>query len=320
MTAVPGGFTAAEELDAHLAMMRWFEDRRLEGRELVPFAELDRGFHWHGHTIKLIARSQGIWKPAGFEAALTFKTAAPRSGRPAPYEDRVGEDGILRYKMAPTRDKEWSNRAMMIAAERRYPLAWLVGTKPADTLFYYARFPAYIKDVDPRSREFLIFIGDTADSTTSLDVTTPVPIEKRYASRWTKARLHQHDFREQVISAYDISCAVCDLPHAQLIEGAHITPDSDASGAPEVSNGIALCRVHHTAYDRNLLGIDDQLRVHIADRAVMREMTTHRPALSPFEGRRLMHIPSRRILQPDDARLHARFHEFEESEERFASR
>ena len=38
-------------------------------------------------------------------------------------------------------------------------------------------------------------------------------------------------------------------------EAAHITPDSEPDGEPVVSNGIALCKLHHAAFDRNILGI-----------------------------------------------------------------
>ncbi|HNW35282.1 MAG TPA: HNH endonuclease, partial [Candidatus Ozemobacteraceae bacterium] len=34
-----------------------------------------------------------------------------------------------------------------------------------------------------------------------------------------------------------------------------ILPDDDERGAPEVSNGLCLCRLHHGAFDTDLLGI-----------------------------------------------------------------
>ncbi|WP_235931674.1 MULTISPECIES: HNH endonuclease [Actinomyces] len=306
-------FSPDEELDAHLAMMAWFDARRHEGRELTTFRDLEVGFLWHGHRISLIARNQGIWKPAAFAAALTFKTTAPKEGREAPYEDRIDEDGTLRYKMAATRDKEWTNRAMMLAAERGYPLAWLVGTKPANTLYYYARFPAFITGVDLENREFLITIGGDPDQPVDLsDIRKRAAegIERKYVSRWTKQRLHQQRFRENVLSAYDMSCAVCDMPHAQLIEAAHIVADADDAGIPVVANGLALCRVHHTAYDKHLLGIDESRRIHVAERARRLEEVTGRSALAPFDGGRLTHVPERRALQPDGQRLRRHFDRF----------
>ena len=225
-------FTPDEELDAHLATMQWFEAQRADGHELFTHQELMRGFMWHGHRLPLVHQTQGIWKPAGFASPLTFKTAAPKSGKEAPYTDRIDDDGLLRYKFADSPGKQWTNEAMIEAARRNYPLAWLVGVKPTDSLlYYYVRFPTFIERIDRESSEFIIAIEEARSAV--IENADPPLIERRYASRWTRARVHQHDFREHVISAYEISCAVCDLPHAQLLEAAHIIPDAEESAHPK---------------------------------------------------------------------------------------
>ena len=133
-------FTPAEERDAHFAAMQWFEAQQMSGHELLTHKELMEGFSWHGHRFRLTHQSQGIWKPQPFAAALTFKTAAPTPGKEAPYADRIDDSGLLRYKFSET--KKWANDAMKVAAQRRYPLARLVGIKSTpSTLFYNARFP-----------------------------------------------------------------------------------------------------------------------------------------------------------------------------------
>lgn len=305
-------YTPEEERDAHFAAMQWFESQRVAGRELLTNKELEKGFMWHGHRLQLTHRMQGIWKPAGFSSALTFKTAATEAGKAAPYDGRIDESGFLRYKFASSSSKQWSNKAMFVAAERGYPLAWLVGVKPtSNTLYYYARFPAFIENIDHHLSEFVISIRDTlteADAELTSDATPQ--IERKYVSRWTRARIHQHDFREHVISAYDISCAVCDLPHAQLLEAAHIIPDVEESGAPEISNGLALCRVHHTAYDRSLIGIDATHRIHVAERAKKLETDRKHTSLTAFDGKFLTHIPKSPNLRPDEVRIGNRFDRF----------
>lgn len=300
-------FTPAEERDAHFAAMQWFEAQQMSGHELLTHKELMEGFSWHGHRFRLTHQSQGIWKPQPFAAALTFKTAAPTPGKEAPYADRIDDSGLLRYKFSET--KKWANDAMKVAAQRRYPLAWLVGIKSTpSTLFYYARFPAYIVDIDNRNTEFIIAINETTPS--SSDHKDSGKIEKKYVSRWTKERIHQHDFREHVLSAYQISCAVCDLPHAQLLEASHIIADSKEAGVPEVSNGLALCRLHHTAYDRHLLGIDADRRIHVATRAKSIETARLQTGLLRFEGHSLTHVPVSKQMHPDGDRLAEHFDDF----------
>lgn len=307
-------YTAEEELDAHLAAMQWFESRRIAGHELFTHQDLMEGMMWHGHHLPLTHQTQGIWKPKGFSSALTFKTAARSPNKEAPYEDRIDADGLLRYKFAESANKQWTNKAMIAAAQLGYPLAWLVGVRPASILYYYARFPVYIERIDHRRQEFIISIHETVQEHTNDSNQEPPMIERKYVSRWTRARVHQHDFREHVISAYEISCAICDLPHAQLLEAAHIIPDSEDSGIPEVSNGLALCRTHHTAYDRNLIGIDPDHRIHVAERARKLEKDTRRISLTPFNRRALSHVPKNKKLHPDQGRLHSRFINFLEIE------
>jgi len=44
---------------------------------------------------------------------------------------------------------------------------------------------------------------------------------------------------------------------------AHILPDRDERGRPEVPNGLSLCKIHHGAYDTEILGVDPDFKVHI---------------------------------------------------------
>ena len=48
-----------------------------------------------------------------------------------------------------------------------------------------------------------------------------------------------------------------------LLDAAHITPDSALHGEPVVSNGMSLCRLHHAAFDRLLLGVHPSYVIHV---------------------------------------------------------
>jgi len=50
---------------------------------------------------------------------------------------------------------------------------------------------------------------------------------------------------------------------AELLEAAHILPDNHPKGEPWVCNGISLCKLHHAAYDAQILGIRPDLIVEI---------------------------------------------------------
>jgi putative restriction endonuclease len=63
-------------------------------------------------------------------------------------------------------------------------------------------------------------------------------LERRYALRAVKLRLHQASFREAVITAYNGRCALSGLPEPLLLDAAHIVADKDERfGQPVVPNG-----------------------------------------------------------------------------------
>jgi putative restriction endonuclease len=136
------------------------------------------------------------------------------------------------------------------------------------------------------------------------------PDVRAYATREARHRLHQQRFKLDVMRAYRHRCAICTLRERELVQAAHIVPDVELEGIAAVVNGLALCAIHHLAFDRNLLGIDPTGVVHIADR-LLREidgpmLTT---GLQGFHGAPIA-MPRRPEDRPDPARLEARFASF----------
>ncbi len=48
-----------------------------------------------------------------------------------------------------------------------------------------------------------------------------------------------------------------------LLDAAHIIEDSPLYGQPVIENGLAMCKIHHAAYDGAMLGIDPDGIVHV---------------------------------------------------------
>lgn len=75
-------------------------------------------------------------------------------------------------------------------------------------------------------------------------------------------------FREAVLEAYEFRCAVCGLdlrigPAHFCLEAAHIRWHQ-ADGPDEVSNGLALCVLHHKALDRGVIGVNEDRQVLVS--------------------------------------------------------
>jgi putative restriction endonuclease len=86
---------------------------------------------------------------------------------------------------------------------------------------------------------------------------------RAYITSQVRVRLHQHAFRERVIVAYQSQCALCRLRHIELLDAAHIIPDCEEEGEPLITNGIALCKLHHAAYDSFILSVSPDYVIHI---------------------------------------------------------
>jgi putative restriction endonuclease len=248
-------------------------------------------------------------------AALALVTTAPKVGRPAPYEDEFDEAaGRFTYRfrdpqgssVAAARQAEADNRALVAAHELSVPVIYFRGIAPGQ---YAIVAPAFVMSVDPARRLVELEAGlPVADMTDAGLVSDPDV--RRYATREAVFRLHQHRFRTAVLRAYSTRCAVCRLREATLLQAAHIIDDLDPRGVATIANGIALCAIHHLAYDRNLLGIDPRGVVHIARRLLNEhDGPMLRSGLQGFHGAAILQ-PRRPDERPDPERLELRFAAF----------
>lgn len=69
-------------------------------------------------------------------------------------------------------------------------------------------------------------------------------------------------FRPVVLQAFGFKCAVCSVD-LKLVDAAHIVPVSHPTSTDDVTNGLALCRLHHGAYDNALLGVQSDYSIVI---------------------------------------------------------
>ncbi len=276
------------------------------GFHLFTGAELRQGFRWQGTPVQLVGPQQGIWKPRGLEAALSIRTAFTPPGQPPPYDDALGADGCLRYKYRGQNPGHSDNRALRAALEHGLPLVWFWGVARA---LYEAIHPVWLIAEEEAGCQFVVAV-DEGQRSLALDHAV-TQAERRYAESLTRQRVHQPLFRAQVIQAYGQSCAVCRLKYVSLLDAAHILPDGHPRGDPIVQNGLALCKIHHAAFDANLIGVrPDTFTIEV--RRDVRDQTDGpmlRHGLQEMQGVGL-HLPSARGAMPDRSRLEERWEHF----------
>lgn len=271
----------------------------------IPRSALMDGVTVAGQRIPIWNYQKGIFKPAALGrngAALSVQTSAE-----SPYDDvHDMESGRIVYKYRGTDPGHPDNAALRQAMLQQRPLIYLVAVDPG---FYDAVLPVYVATEDPAEHQFTL----VADQLSALPMPSDplmTKVRREYATRAVLQRLHQQQFRRMVLLAYREQCCICRLRHVELLDAAHILPDRHPKGEPIVTNGLGLCKIHHSAYDANIIGIDPDTRVHVRD-DVLKErdgpMLQH--GLQEVAGYRLI-LPSNADLRPNRDFLAERFARF----------
>jgi putative restriction endonuclease len=96
-----------------------------------------------------------------------------------------------------------------------------------------------------------------------------------------------------------------------LLDAAHITPDREPDSYPVVSNGLALCKLHHAAFDRFFFAIRPDYTVEVRQ-SILGEVDGPMlvVGLQQIHGRSIL-LPSRPADLPDQERLARRYEEFQ---------
>jgi putative restriction endonuclease len=272
--------------------------------EDVPYAGgLARGFPFRGTRVPFLNRQKGIYRAAvqSGPAALAIQTSAN-----SPYDDEILADGF-RYAYRAGSIDQPDNRALRAAHDLQVPLIYFIGTMPGS---YKPVFPCFVTADDPVEGMVTVTPGVLRGP---LDEPVPVPIEdpleRRYAVRETRVRLHQRRFRGRIVPAYANQCAICRLKEQRLLDAAHIVGDVEEFGEPTVSNGVSLCAIHHRAFDQNLVGVSPDYVIHVSRRLRDDEDGPMLDVLKGFHQTPLF-VPSRASNRPDRDRLDARFTHF----------
>ncbi|MBX8686730.1 restriction endonuclease [Mycobacterium sp. 20091114027_K0903767] len=269
-----------------------------DDRGIVTRADLE-SISLGGDMYKVVDRNSGIWNPSAFMATLSVI-----SDPDGEYDDGDIGDSLYSYAYEKT-SVDGKNIKMRRALDLQLPIILL---RKVATSAFVPVFPVYVVHDDMPNRRFILALDESlrfVDDPLHLK-----PVERQYAERAVKARLHQPEFRGRILIAYQRRCTVCTLRHGKLLDAAHIVGDTKPHGLPIVQNGLSLCKIHHAAYDANLLGISPDYVVSI-NRELMEEIDGPmlRHGLQEMDGRPLA-LPPRRGDRPSKDLLAERFDEF----------
>lgn len=299
------------DLRVRLAAFAFLDEQRKLSPDLLERKTLQRGFELNGERVPLQA-PQGIFKPRICRFPLSITTVPVTEGQPRPYDDAFGADGLLRYRYRGIDPNHHDNLGLREAMRQRLPLIYFHGIVEGK---YEADYPVFVVGDSPESLTFTVSVDERRFASLGNVSDDPVEtdIRRRYVTRTVQHRLHQQEFRERVLEAYRRHCAICRLKREQLLEAAHIIADADERGAPVIPNGIALCKLHHGAFDAHLMTVRPDYRIEVR-RDVLEEsdgpMLIH--GLQGFHGQRI-DVPTRASLRPNPSLLETRYELFRRS-------
>jgi putative restriction endonuclease len=296
-----------------LVRMAAFEHVRSLGEthDHLTAKELKPGFLFDGERIPRVNPQRGICKPQQMRFLLSIKTVFPKPGGKVWYDDQrevhrqiFEGDETIDYAFMGQAPGAADNRWLREAFENQIPIVYFLGIAPGR---YQAILPAFISGWDGIALKARVAFGAPDQENLAPPESA---LERRYALRAVKQRLHQASFRHAVITAYNGRCSLSGLPEPLLLDAAHIVSDKhEKLGQPVVPNGIPLSKIHHAAFDAHLIGIDPDYRLHVSERLLGQNDGPMLEALKRLNGGEI-HLPGRDRDRPDRDRLALRFERF----------
>jgi hypothetical protein len=185
---------------------------------------------------------------------------------------------------------------------------WMLTEKGFDEALKISAIPAATKDLLPTKSYEVQKVVKKLLETPRPENYQPFDTNKRIIKTMREVALRIRGFRQAVIEVYDFRCAVCGLkinsPDLLFweVEAAHIVPHR-SFGRDDVFNGIALCRLHHWAFDVGWFGVMDDYKVRVSSRIL--DLPANFGRIGNYEcireltknGARLR-LPSRREIYP----------------------
>lgn len=300
-------FSPEEEQQARAAALAYVAEHADEDG-LITLKQL-KEFRFRGRQIHFKSAMKGIHRPDGFRYPLSIFTTAPEHGKDPQYKD-VWDDatGSLLYKMRAGGPDLPINIALRSAMEAHVPVIYFRGIRRGVGV-YIARIGLLLEALDAEEA-FSVGIANVSSWNHLLVEMASDPRAPK--TRSIATRPDQAVFRRRVLSAYREACALCHLKQPRLLEAAHITPHSDG-GEPIVPNGLAMCSLHHRAFDTNIIGIRPRQHTVEVRKDVLNQtdgpMLLH--GLQGFDGEKIWTPPARNTnITPDEAALERRYEKF----------
>lgn len=138
------------------------------------------------------------------------------------------------------------------------------------------------------------------DAVTDDEIDDVANATRRTIIRTIVTKYRSAKFMEKVLGAYGHKCAFCQI-QLSLIDAAHIIPVASSESTDEVINGVALCKLHHFAYDANLISFNERYRIEVSQMRIHELLASHMAGgVAEFQNamRETVHLPNKAHQHP----------------------
>jgi 5-methylcytosine-specific restriction endonuclease McrA len=143
---------------------------------------------------------------------------------------------------------------------------WMLTEDGVDKAINLLKIPATQKDILPIKSYEVQKLVNKIKSTPIPEIYDPFENQRKKKTITKELSIRSRGFRQVVIESYDYRCSVCGLKINSPdnlyweVEAAHIVPHSK-NGKDDIWNGIALCRLHHWAFDVGWFSLTDDFKI-----------------------------------------------------------
>jgi len=201
-----------------------------------------------------------------------------------------------RYVSRPTKTFQLTNRR-----------EWMLTEDGFDVALKLSNIPDARKDhLATKSYEVQRIVKKLSESPRPENY-NPIDRQKAVVRITKESVLRTRGFRQAVIEAYNYRCAVCGLKInspdtlSWEVEAAHIVPNRSL-GRDDIWNGIALCHLHHWAFDVGWFTLLDDYMVQVSSQ--LRALPPDFGKFGDYEFVRALSRKRTRILLPDRSAIH----------------
>ena len=143
---------------------------------------------------------------------------------------------------------------------------WMLTEDGYDRILEILRIPLTQKEILPiKSYEVQKIVKKLCEQERPKNY-NPFEDNKKIVIITQKVKLRNRALRQAIIEAYDFKCAVCGMkiysPNTLQweVEAAHIVPHN-SNGKDDIFNGLALCHLHHWAFDVGWFSLEDNFKL-----------------------------------------------------------